>query len=117
MDACAQVPVPLAEDVDPVRALSLAEQPERFPGVAVESRPVRDYPRPLGTSAAQVLGYLGPVRADEVGTDSGLVADDLVGRAGLEQQYDAVLRGTVISWYSMFGRPCTRATRSPSSCR
>ncbi len=88
-----QVPVPLAEDVDPTRALSLVEQPDRFPGVAVESQPVRFYPRPLGISAAQVLGYLGPVRSDEVGGDLGLVADDLVGRAGLEQQYDTELRG------------------------
>jgi penicillin-binding protein 2 len=88
-----QVPVPLAQDVDPTRALSLVEQPERFPGVAVESQPVRFYPRPLGVSAAQVLGYLGQVREEEVGDDRGLVADDLVGRSGLEQQYDAGLRG------------------------
>ena len=89
-----QVPVPLAEDVDPTKALSLVEQPGRFPGIAVESRPVRSYPRPLGTSAAQVIGYLGQVRAEEVESDAALTADDLVGRAGLEQQYDDVLRGT-----------------------
>ncbi len=97
----AQVPVPLAEGVDPTRALSLVEQPDRFPGVAVESRPARFYPRPQGISAAQALGYLGQVRPDEVGGARGLVADDLVGRSGLEQQYDAVLRGvpgrTVVS--------------------
>jgi penicillin-binding protein 2 len=89
----AQVPVPLAEDVDPTKALSLVEQPDRFPGVGVESRPVRFYPRPQGISAAQALGYLGQVRQEEVGDDRGLVADDLVGRSGLEQQYDTVLRG------------------------
>ncbi len=89
-----QAPVPLAEDVDPTRALTLVERPDRFPGIAVESRPVRTYPRPLGTSAAQLIGYLGPVRADEVGPGTGLAADDLVGRAGLEEQYDEVLRGT-----------------------
>ena len=63
-------------------------------GVAVESRPIRFYPRPLGTSAAQTIGYLGQVEAADMTPNSGLVADDLVGRAGLEQQYDAVLRGT-----------------------
>ena len=89
-----QVPVPLAEDVDPTRALTLVERPDRFPGVGVESRPVRTYPRPLGTSAAQVIGYLGQVREDELRRDPTLTPDDLVGRAGLEQQYDAVLRGT-----------------------
>ncbi len=90
----AQVPVPLAEDVDATRALTLVEQPARFPGVAVGSRAVRDYPRPEGASAAQVLGYLGPVREDEVDPEVGLDAAALVGRAGLEQQYDTVLRGT-----------------------
>jgi penicillin-binding protein 2 len=89
-----QVPVPLADDVDPTRALSLVERPDRFPGIGVESRPVRVYPRPLGVSAAQALGYLGQARAEEVGGSAGLTADDLVGRAGLEQQYDTVLRGT-----------------------
>jgi penicillin-binding protein 2 len=89
-----QVPVPLAEDVDPTKALTLVEQPDRFPGVAVTSRPVRVYPRPEGVHAAQLIGYLGPVTEAEVASSDALVADDLVGRAGLEQQYDAVLRGT-----------------------
>ena len=89
-----QLPVPLAEDVDPVKALNLVEQPERFPGIAVASVPVRDYPRPEGISAAHVIGYLGPATAEEVAASDVLVADDLVGRAGLEQQYDDVLRGT-----------------------
>ncbi|NHA67330.1 penicillin-binding protein 2 [Phycicoccus flavus] len=89
-----QVPVPLADDVDARRALSLVEQPERFPGVAVASRAVRVYPHPKGASAAQVVGYLGPASAEEVETSRTLVADDLVGRAGLEEQYDAQLRGT-----------------------
>ena len=90
----AQAPVPLAEDVDPRKALSLVEQPERFPGVAVEARPLRTYPRPLGASAAHTIGYLGQVTAAEVAGQGDLVADDLVGRGGLEQQYDDVLRGT-----------------------
>ncbi|MBR7744502.1 penicillin-binding protein 2 [Phycicoccus sp. BSK3Z-2] len=88
-----QVPVPLVEGVDAARALSLVEQPGRFPGVAVTSRPVRHYPRPDGVSAAQLVGYLGPVTAEEVEASDTLVGDDLVGRAGLEQQYDAALRG------------------------
>ncbi|WP_307835746.1 penicillin-binding protein 2 [Phycicoccus sonneratiae] len=89
-----QVPVPLATDVDPARALTLVERPERFPGVAVTSEPVRSYPRPEGASAAQVLGYLGRVGPQDLSADPTLAADDLVGRAGLEQQYDRELRGT-----------------------
>ena len=88
-----QVPIPVASGVDPQRALSLVERPDLFPGVAVEALPVRRYPAPLGVNAAHLLGYLGRATGDEV--ESGRVgADDLVGRAGLEQQYDAALRGT-----------------------
>lgn len=90
----AQVPIPLAEGVDATRALTLVERPDRFPGVAVTSSAVRVYPRPLGANAAHVVGYLGPARAEEVGGGSGITPDTLVGRAGLEQQYDTVLRGT-----------------------
>nr|WP_262500261.1 penicillin-binding protein 2 [Phycicoccus endophyticus] len=89
-----QVPVPLATGVDPQRALALVERPDRFPGVAVDSVPVRVYPRPEGVSAAHVLGYLGQATAQEVADDPDIGAGDLVGRSGLEQEYDDVLRGT-----------------------
>ena len=88
-----QVPIPVASGIDPERALSLVERPDLFPGVAVEAIPVRRYPAPLGVNAAHLLGYLGRATVAEVEAGrSG--ADDLVGRAGLEQQYDAALRGT-----------------------
>lgn len=90
-----QVPIPVASGVDPQRALSLVERPDLFPGVAVEAVPVRRYPAPLGVNAAHVLGYLGRATEKEVAAgDNRITADDLVGRAGLEQQYDAALRGT-----------------------
>lgn len=90
-----QVPIPVASGVEPRRALSLVERPDLYPGVAVAAVPVRRYPAPLGVNAAHVLGYLGRATEKEVAASSGAVtADDLVGRAGLEQQYDSVLRGT-----------------------
>ena len=90
-----QVPIPVASGVDPQRALSLVERPDLYPGIAVEAVPVRHYPAPLGVNAAHLLGYLGRATDKEVSApDSGLTADDLVGRAGLEQQYDTDLRGT-----------------------
>ena len=90
-----QVPIPVASGVDPQRALSLVERPDDFPGVAVEAVPVRRYPAPLGANAAHVLGYLGRATEKEVtGSAGDVTVDDLLGRAGLEQQYDTVLRGT-----------------------
>jgi len=37
-------PIPIARDVDPVTALRLLERPEDFPGVAVDTAPLRSYP-------------------------------------------------------------------------
>jgi penicillin-binding protein 2 len=88
-------PVPLAAGVDPVRALSLLERRAEFPGVDVQARPVRDYPARAQASAAHVLGYLARATAEDVKAGEGRVGDsDLVGRSGLEQEYDQVLRGT-----------------------
>lgn len=89
-------PVPVASDVSIDVALAVAENPERFPTVSVRTRPVRSYPAPGGARASHVLGYLGPVTAEELAaTDSPTALDrsDLLGRAGLEQQYDRELRG------------------------
>jgi len=88
-------PVPVAAGVEPTRALSLLERPADFPGVAVHARPVRDYPARDQASAAHVLGYLARASAADVEAAKGLVGDtDMVGRSGLEQQYDRTLRGT-----------------------
>jgi len=85
-------PVVIARDIDPVAALSVVERPEDFPGVAVESRPVRAYPSDV--NAAHLLGYLGrPSEAEVASGDPPLGPGDLVGRAGLEATYDADLRG------------------------
>ena len=93
-------PVPVAE-FDPEDAaglrsvLAVEEHREQFPGVRVALTAVRDTVGDDPTSAAHVLGYLGPISGDEVGTPAyeGVRADALVGRAGVEAQYDRQLRG------------------------
>lgn len=88
-------PIPIAAGADPTKALSLLERAEDYPGIDVQARPVRDYPASGSVSAAHVLGYLGRSTAEDVTAGKGQIGDlDLVGRAGLEQQYDSVLRGT-----------------------
>ncbi len=84
-------PIPIATDADTRRALSLLERPDRYPGIGVRASPVRHYPHPHGVNAAQLLGHLGRTNEDEVAR--GLGPRELVGRAGLEQEYDQVLRG------------------------
>ncbi len=91
-------PVPVAEDVRQQVAISIMEQGEDFPAVLVEEQNVRAYPEPFGINAAHLLGYLSPITEDEL--DAAEAADDgsvhgasVVGRAGLEKQYDKWLRG------------------------
>ncbi|TDD83697.1 penicillin-binding protein 2 [Actinomadura darangshiensis] len=91
-------PIPVEDHADPKRALQIMERQEDFPGVTAQVQAVRTYPEPDGASAAQVLGYLQPVTQDELDKRKGLKVTgysgvDLVGRAGLEAQYDHALRG------------------------
>ena len=91
-------PVPVATDVSKDVALRVLEQPEDYPGVLAEQQSVRSYPRPFGINLAHVLGYLSPVTEDEYDLaaerdDRSLNGASVVGRAGVEKQYDEWLRG------------------------
>jgi penicillin-binding protein 2 len=91
-------PVPVAADVSKDVALRVLEQPEDYPGVLAEQQNVRSYPRPYGINLAHVLGYLSPVTEDEYDLaaerdDRSLNGASVVGRAGVEKQYDEWLRG------------------------
>jgi penicillin-binding protein 2 len=91
-------PVPVATDVAQDAALRIKEQGEDFPGVIAEEQTVRDYPRPFGINAAHLLGYLSPVTKDELDAaeadgDTTINGASVVGRAGVEKEYDAFLRG------------------------
>ncbi len=90
--------VPIASDVDQDIALRVLEQPEDYPGVLAEQQSVRSYTSPFGVNAAHVLGYLSPITADEYARaqekeDQSLNGASVVGRAGVEKQYDEWLRG------------------------
>jgi penicillin-binding protein 2 len=90
-------PIPVARDVTPDLALSILESAENFPGVSADLEAIREYPAPDKANAAHMLGYIGPVTGDElaasVGSSNPLYQYDQVGKAGLEEQYDDVLRG------------------------
>jgi len=84
-------PVPVATDVDPAVVLAISEHAEQFPGVAVQTESVPDYPG--GSLAAHVLGYTGAVSAGDKKTNARLLDSDTIGRSGLEESYDSILRG------------------------
>ncbi len=91
-------PVPVAQDVAEAAALRILEQPEDYPGVVVDRQSLRQYPAPYGVNAAHLLGYLSPITKDELESaqdagDSSVNGASVVGRAGVEKQYDEWLRG------------------------
>ena len=91
-------PVPIAVDVPQPMALRVLEQPEDFPGVTAEQQSLRAYPRPFGINLAHVLGYLSPITGEEFDQakddgDKSVNGASVVGRAGVEKEYDAWLRG------------------------
>lgn len=90
-------PVPVARDIDSTLALRIMENTLRFPGVNAEVVAERVYPAPNDANAAHLLGYIGPISEDELAAadpSSGYKRTSIVGRAGLEKQYDLLLRGT-----------------------
>ncbi len=91
-------PVPVAEDVPQETAVSILEQSEDYPAVLAESVSVRAYPSPYGINAAHLLGYLSPITEEELDEaeqkgDSSVHGASVVGRAGVEKEYDEYLRG------------------------
>jgi len=87
-------PIPVALDVPRRVAFYIKEHARRFPGVDVQSEPVRNYP--YGSLAAHVLGYLGQISPEKL--EDPAFADygsgDLVGVSGIEAVYEPDLAGT-----------------------
>jgi penicillin-binding protein 2 len=80
---------PVARDI----ALLLSERSEMFPGVRVEAESIRFYADAVLYSP--LLGYVGPVTEGEFQSqrEQGYLQTDLIGRTGLELQYEQYLRG------------------------
>lgn len=90
-------PVPVARDVEAKTALAVVEDKRKYPGIEARLEAIRTYPAPFDVNAAHILGYLGPVTEEQIAqqddsTDR-LRRTDVVGRTGLEAQYDSLLRG------------------------
>ena len=85
--------VELKRGVEFATIATLAERIETFPGVSWRGEPARGYQQ-LG-SLAHVVGYVGDISREELQVlfNEGYTAGSVVGKSGVEKQYDAVLRG------------------------
>lgn len=86
-------PVRIKRDLPRAEVVSLEEHRDELPGVLVEQEPARHYPKPEGALASHVLGYLGPVTAEQLRQDPTYRGTDLAGQTGLEATYESLLRG------------------------
>ena len=90
-------PVAVANDVQEIHSIYIAENREDFPGVDTEVLPVRFYPH--HDLAAHVLGYVGEISPEELdsphfkGIRPAYGPGDLIGKEGVEYAYDRFLRG------------------------
>jgi penicillin-binding protein 2 len=86
---------PLLVDVDAdFEAISAVEERRRlFPGVYIEERPKRRYHS--GNAISHVVGYVGEITSEELQTErfAGYEQGLLVGKTGLELQYERDLQG------------------------
>lgn len=108
-------PVALLRDASKAVVLTVEENRLDLPGVIVQAEPARDYL--LGGFAAHALGYLGEVTEDELKSKPGYRMGDLIGKAGLERTYDAILRGKngrLRVEVDAYGRPGRILAREPA---
>ena len=85
--------VTLMNDADLVAVSRIEERRSELPGVKVEVTPKRRYPG--GRLSAHVLGYVGEVSDRELTAMAplGYAPGDVVGKTGVEQRYELLLRG------------------------
>ncbi|HDP69456.1 MAG TPA: penicillin-binding protein 2 [Actinobacteria bacterium] len=80
-------------DIEEDVAVYIKEHSFDLPGVEVKLEYVRNYP--TSTIAAHALGYLGEISEEELDKkdEAEYEPGDLVGKSGIEKQYEGILRG------------------------
>ncbi|MEN9736500.1 MAG: hypothetical protein RL129_1211, partial [Actinomycetota bacterium] len=87
-------PIPVTSAATQAQALKVLENSDSYPGINALQIPVRSYPSFGGETGAHVIGYVGSVtEADLMNPDKKFYRDEVVGKTGLEYQYDKYLRG------------------------
>lgn len=87
------LPTLVLRDASSEQVARLEERRVFLPGLVVEAEPKRRYPS--GASVAHVVGYVAEVTEGDLAAKryQGATIGSLVGKAGLELEYDSILRG------------------------
>ncbi len=83
----------IQEDVPFDVVVTIATNQDKFPNIMWEDAPVRVYP--FNNMFSHVIGYIGSLTKEEYNTykDVGYKYYQKIGKAGIERQYDSILRG------------------------
>jgi penicillin-binding protein 2 len=87
------IPVVVAWDIPKEAAIALESQESDFPGLIIQTEALRSYQ--FGKALGHILGYVGSISEEELKRfkEYGLRHQDLLGRSGVEKQFDYYLRG------------------------
>jgi penicillin-binding protein 2 len=86
-------PIEIKSGISLEKITYLAEHLEDFPGITWHSKPIRNYVEK--ETLAHVLGYVGDITREELQVlyNQGYSYGSVLGKSGIEKQYDFLLRG------------------------
>lgn len=86
-------PIEVASNVPFGTISRIAERVDELPGVSWQSKPIRSYVD--SGSLSHIIGYVGDITRDELKVlyNKGYQQGNIIGKAGIERQYDEILRG------------------------
>ena len=86
-------PLTLKKNLNPNELARVEARKRELPGILIETEPIREYP--YDEICSHIIGYLGFINDRELGLPvyKSYARDDLVGRTGIEAQYQKYLRG------------------------
>ena len=87
-------PAPLKDNVSFEQISRIAMDIEDFPGIIWNSKPIRSYNHTK--SLSHIIGYVGNITPEEhlVLYNKGYTASSILGKTGVEKQYDALMKGS-----------------------
>lgn len=87
----APLPIRLQSNISIQEAIQIVEKQHLLPGISIQQEPVRYYP--YGSLAAHVIGYISQINEHELAKRPDRRLGDLIGKYGIENLFDDILRG------------------------
>ncbi len=86
-------PVCIVDNISLDTALSISEKFFDVPGIIISAKDTRYYPKKDFSS--HIIGYIGKISKDELKKrkGEGYFIDDMIGKSGIEREYEKMLRG------------------------